>query len=77
MLVSGKAETVIPSCFSEQMRHRKIKQMEEKMSAWFLKGAAGECGLGVWSSGFLILLSSVAAWPPGSGHAEQVHRGSP
>lgn len=28
--------------------------MEIKMSAWFLKGSAGKCGLSVQTSGFLI-----------------------
>lgn len=31
------------------------------MSAWFLQGSAGKCGLGVPTSGFLVLRS---AWQP-------------
>lgn len=75
--IQKSGDSYPPSVVLNQIRPRRIKQMEKKMSAWFLKGAAGECGLGMWSSGFLILLSSVAAWLPGSGHAGQVNRGNP
>ena len=66
MLGSGGMEiNDPPPCCSEPNEARRVEQMEIRMSASFQKRAAGECCAAVR---FLVLLPSMAAWPPVSGH---------